>query len=368
MFDSVSSCNQNDLFNSQMNNEETPTVQVETTTPTMRKAQTASFVQQNPSLFGKNVMIFESYNELDSTLNLIQEMDYKELRAWATDNNVTNDILESNIIYNEEWKKAEEYCNPTTPLPPYPGGTINLIDIPGTIPPAITLEEKAMERFIKTMQQKYPQYLQEYDSLGEHYVEPLGSINEKALTNEKHLFLINNEVHRFYTDGFVLCAMEDYHEIATFNSKEEVVQYINEKKNSQQKAPQVSVITNYSPKQFEAISGKYKITTDFIVGQMRSIWGTDLRHIDVSIRNYHKTKRGYWLGIACKTDYHLRAQTTCSANKQYTFNITHKGYTLSWHRRYYKTLNGSGNRLWLTSYVLNVSNQHGLTINKENSK
>lgn len=42
----VSSCNQNDLFNSQMNNEETTTVQVETTTPTMRKAQTELYCAQ----------------------------------------------------------------------------------------------------------------------------------------------------------------------------------------------------------------------------------------------------------------------------------------------------------------------------------
>lgn len=105
----VSSCSNNDLLNSQMNSEDTPTAQIAIKdTPMLRKARAVAFVRQNPNLFGSNVMIFESYAELDTTLNRIQEMDHKALRAWATENNVQNDILESNIIYNEEWSKVWE--------------------------------------------------------------------------------------------------------------------------------------------------------------------------------------------------------------------------------------------------------------------
>lgn len=64
----VSSCSNNDLLNSQMSNEDTPTVQV-ISAPTLRKARAAAFVWQNPNVFGSNVMIFESYEELDTTLS-----------------------------------------------------------------------------------------------------------------------------------------------------------------------------------------------------------------------------------------------------------------------------------------------------------
>lgn len=33
------------------------------------------------------------------------------MRTWATENNVQNDILESNIIYRGEWDKAWELWN-----------------------------------------------------------------------------------------------------------------------------------------------------------------------------------------------------------------------------------------------------------------
>lgn len=108
----------------------------------MRKARAVAFVGQNPNLFGSNVMIFESYAELDTTLNHIQEMDHKALRAWATENNVQNDILESNIIYNEEWDKAWEVYNATPQ-----DIQIGLQSFPGITRPAESIADKVLDSF-----------------------------------------------------------------------------------------------------------------------------------------------------------------------------------------------------------------------------
>lgn len=73
----VSSCSNNDLLNSQMSGENTPTAQIAIKdTPRLRKARAAAFVRQNPNLFGNNVMVFESYAELDTTISQIMDMDY----------------------------------------------------------------------------------------------------------------------------------------------------------------------------------------------------------------------------------------------------------------------------------------------------
>lgn len=372
----VSACTNNDLFNSQMSNEDTPAVQVESTTPTMCKAKAAALVRQNPNLFGNNVMIFESYEELDTTLSQIQEMDYKALRVWATESNVQNDILESNIIYSEEWEKAWELWNEKiNRLDTTKFGTIGDLNhtfatphirIPDTGIPAIGLEERAIDSFLDEMRKNYPQYLQEYDSLGEHYIEPLGALGEEALVNEKNLFLVGDEVHRFYKDGEIQCALEDYNQIAHYETKAEVMDYVKELQRNQQKAPQVTMVDLDNDKDFTETSGKYRMNVSFTVGQIHTIFGTDMRHLDVRIHNYHKNSRGSWVGIACKTKLNLTAETSSTFNKQYTFNVNRNGYILGSHRRYTKTLNNPGKYVMLTSYNLNATNQHGLQIKRIN--
>lgn len=216
------------------------------------------------------------------------------------------------------------------------------------------------------MQSKYPQYLQEYDSLGEHYIEPLGALGEEALVNEKNLFLVGDEVHRFYKDGFVLCAMKDYAQIAQYNTKAEVMDYVATLQNGQQKAPQVSTAYFDNDKDFTETSGKYRMNISFTVGQIHTIFGTDMRHLDVRIKNYHKNSRGSWIGIACKTKLNLSAETSSTFNKQHTFNVSRNGYILSSHRRYTKTISNPGRYVMLTSYNLDATNQHGLQIKRIN--
>ncbi len=367
----VSSCSNNDLLNSQMSGENTPTAQIAIKdTPMLRKARAVAFVRQNPNLFGSNVMVFESYAELDTTLNQIMDMDYKALRIWATENNVQNDILESNIIYGQEWDKAQEWLNAKVDrldsMTYGDSGITSHIRIPDTSVPAIEPADRALDKFLDVMQKNYPQYLQEYDSLGEHYIEPLGALGEEALVNEKNLFLVGDEVHRFYKDGFVLCAMKDYEQIAQYNTKAEVMDYVATLQNNQQKAPQVSTAYFDNDKDFTETSGKYRMNISFTVGQIHTIFGTDMRHLDVRIKNYHKTSRGAWIGIACKTKLNLSAETSSTFNKQHTFNVSRNGYILSSHRRYIKTISNPGRYVMLTSYNLDATNQHGLQIKRIN--
>ena len=368
----VSSCRNNDLLNSQMGNEDTPTVQVIRDTPTLRKARAAAFVRQNPNLFGSNVMIFESYAELDTTISQILEMDYKALRTWATENNVQNDILESNIIYSEEWDKAwDEVFNAKIDrldsMTFSDAGITSHIRIPDVSVPAIGPAEKAMDKFLDAMQKNYPQFLQEYDSLGEHYIEPLGALGEEALVNEKNLFLVGDEVHRFYKDGFVLCAMKDYEQIARYETKAEVMDYVATLQNNQQKAPQVTTVDlEKNHQEFTRISGKYKTKVSFDVGQFTNIFGYTTRHLDVRINNYHKTCGGYWCGIACKTTLDLKVETSCTANKQYTFNASRNNkHILYAHLQRSHTIKNSGRYVIVTSYNLDLTNQYGINM-KEN--
>lgn len=359
----MSSCSNNELLNSQIGDTETPQVQISEETPAMRKARAAAFVRQNPAVFGSNVRIFDSYDELDSTLAVLQDMDYKQLRQWANENNVENEILESNIIYAQEWEKAWEWIE----AKPYPGGTIiTHATFPGITTPVVELPDKVLNHFVETMQEKYPQYIVEYDSLGEHYIESLGALNEEILTNEKNIFLVDDNVHRFYNDGFVLCALEDYSQIAQCNSKAEVRQYVAEMHRTQQKAPQVAASDDiHTPYTYTEINGKYKMHTSFAVGLLPWIFKRDLRFMDVCVENYHKSCKGHWIGIACRTKYNLTATTKCSNNQSYTFDIHRKGFLLRWHPRYYHAMKNTGNNVKIVSYDLEVSNQHNLVIKRK---
>ena len=245
-------------------------------------------------------------------------------------------------------------------------GITSHIRIPDTSVPAIEPADRALDKFLDVMQKNYPQYLQEYDSLGEHYIEPLGALGEEALVNEKNLFFVGDEVHRFYKDGFVLCAMKDYAQIAQYNTKAEVMDYVATLQNGQQQAPQVSTAYFDNDKDFTETSGKYRMNISFTVGQIHTIFGTDMRHLDVRIKNYHKTSRGAWIGIACKTKLNLSAETSSTFNKQHTFNVSRNGYILSSHRRYIKTISNPGRYVMLTSYNLDATNQHGLQIKRIN--
>ncbi|MDY4148466.1 MAG: fimbrillin family protein [Paludibacteraceae bacterium] len=222
----MSSCSNNELLNSQIGDTETPQVQISEETPAMRKARAAAFVRQNPAIFGTNVRIFDSYDELDSTLAVLQDMDYKQLRQWTNENNVENEILESNIIYEQEWEKAWELIE----AKPYPGGSINLH---AAFPPGygnvfVSPAEKALDQFVKTMQEKYPQYILEYDSLGEHYIESLGLVDEMVFCNSNNLFVVGEEVHRFFGKDEVLCSTTNYSKIAQMKNIMEVKQLQNQ--------------------------------------------------------------------------------------------------------------------------------------------
>lgn len=191
-------------------------------------------------------------------------------------------------------------------------------------------------------------------------------MGEEAVVNEKNLFLVGDEVHRFYKDGEIQCALEDYNQIARYETKAEVMDYVKELQNNQQRAPQVTTIDFANNHQeFTEINGKYKTKVSFDVGQMTTVFGSTKRHMDVRINNYHKTWGGCWLGIACKTSLNLEVETSCTANKQYTFNINRNNvHILYSHRRYTHAVKNSGRYVIVTSYNLNVTNQHGTNMKR----
>ena len=109
--------------------------------------------------------------------------------------------------------------------------------------------------------------------------------------------------------------MKDYEQIARYETKAEVMDYVTTLQKNQQKAPQVTTVYFDNDKDFTETSGKYRMNISFTIGQIHTIFGTDMRHLDVRIKNYHKTTRGSWLGIACKTKLDLSAETSSTFNK-----------------------------------------------------
>lgn len=361
----LSACSQSDLLNSQMD-ESTNAIELSASVDStaLRRAKVRATIQQRKDIFGQNVLIFDSYDELDTTLVQLQDMDAAALRKWATANSVKNDILESNIIYDQEWDNALEKYG----LKMYDNVMAASLGTNGLINPFVKPVENRMDSanayFLATMRSKYPQYLLEYDTLGEHFIETLGAMGEPALCNEKQLLVVDNTVHKYFLDGMVFCAVEDYYKIASCKTMTEALQY--GKVQGLSYAQQMVPIPSNAILEYEAYAYNSKNTArmyvDVSVGVIKSVGDYSWRRVTVQVKNFRKNKKGEWTSTSYKTKLKVKANTNSTLGVAYTFNISHKHYMRNHLCSHYKRTKAAGSRVYMTGYDIEVSNSKDVSL------
>lgn len=356
----LSACSQSDLLNSQME-EGTNAIELSASVDStaLRRAQVRATIQQRKDIFGQNVLIFDSYDELDTTLVQLQDMDAAALRKWATANSIKNDILESNIIYDQEWDNALEKYG----LKMHDNVMAASLGTNGLINPFVKPVENRMDSaiafFLNTMRTKYPQYLSESDTLGKHYIGTLGALDEMALCNSKQLYIVGDEVHRFYGNTEVICPVSDYSNIANMQTAQQVKQYAAA---SQSSTSPIYVLNMAHVKEIQSNnSSKYVASVQIKVTQANAWFGLERRNAYVYVQNF-MLSNGNYMQRYCKTNLDVSMTTSCSNSKSkhvHTFTFDHnckmKNRTFM-HIKYFKRC---GFPLTITSYRIKVSNADG---------
>ena len=332
---------------------------------TLEKIKNA--VREEPLIYGNDVQVFASYAEFDSTLNLIEEMTPAQLKTWATEHNIESDIIESNAMYDEVFRKIG-LSN---------GVRIDkdgLIILPKT-KSALVIKihqaniERTLAQFDSVMHAQYPQYLHEFtDSLGEHYIEPLSAPNEQIFRNDKNLFIIDNEVHRTYADGSIVCNFSDYKKIAKYNSIKEIKQLQRDDISMQSSNWDIKYHTQYNER---ILSGKgtdsnsrHRLVASFSLSVTRALFGLDRRSMRVLVTNYEKNKRGNWVSKSCKTDLTASFSTTAVGGSNHTFTFNHKNCCMRNRQFTHFIYTKSAGDVYITSFTATVKSGGAEIINK----
>ena len=169
-------------------------------------------VSENPEIFGTDVLIFDSLPCADTLLDKLTEAEYVELRDLYTDLGIINPIIESNIIYDSVMEAVALDLH---------------VDLESD-----TLSESTLawflERFVDIMMTDYSEscVVGEYLDTNQEFcytVNPLGNIDERALCNEKGLFIAGDVVFKYSGNYLLTCPADIYLELAGYDDLEELL-------------------------------------------------------------------------------------------------------------------------------------------------
>lgn len=171
------------------------------------------FIERTPEIFGENILVFDSLEVIDNLLEQLEEMDYRELREWCTENNICTSALQSKILYDSIWDaKADEF-----------GIAFEQQD----------LDEVILDAFYEALEMdllNHPDcwYEVEDEEYGICKRPRCASLDDWVFCNNKNIFIADKVVFK-YQDGYLLtCPVHKYAEIeeyADMNDLYERIQY-----------------------------------------------------------------------------------------------------------------------------------------------
>lgn len=308
------------------------------------------YVDRNHAILGQNVMVFQTYNQLYETIDLIQELAPDQLREWTIDNNWTNDILESNILLDSVL--FSEFANRGIDLDEcedsaYIAATIDAFDNAYDMRP---------DYFLTTTRDN------------DEFLEPLGKIDEVVFYNDKNLFIVEGFVHISYgEEGVVICPLDLFvntgvtafdattmYQILTSNASEDQLPFVMFRNTSNMK--------NYYAK---TSSGFYSYIS-FKTYEKKIILlpriGKRLAIVEVENWCYNKNKRKY-VGVRTRTMLDLTITSTFgNENHTFTFDKNKKFKTKKFSKYYYDTL--WGGPVTISSFDLHLNTGTGVVIDK----
>ena len=305
------------------------------------------YVNRNREIFGSEVMVFRSYEQLEETLDAFEEMDMNSLREWTIETGWTSDIIEANILYDsillEQYQafgiEFDDDCDGDSNLL---AATISAFDIAYAMRPDY--------------------FHMRYDEDGEEVWDLVGTLDEYALYNEKRLFVVEGRVHKLCTDGGVLICPVDLYSEYQVEGPTHIAYMTYCEQTSENQLPYVGIAR---PNYFREISrktedGRYQTDVYFRVDEYTFLFFVD-HYAYVKVRNYYYNQRQRkYVAHRCRTQLDLTIYSGFgNRNFVFEFHKNKKYKSASW-RKHKLAWDYWDNEI--QSYDLNLETSNGLVI------
>ena len=175
----------------------------------------AGYVALYPDIFGASVLIFDSLEQADQTLDKFSEATPEDLRYLYSDLNFNSPIIESNIIYDSVMNEIADYMQ---------------IDLTSDTLSTSVLAH-FLEEFIQEMHQNHSEFCVIEEQLTNnndvyYSIKPIGDIDERALCNNKKLFIADGVVFKFSGNYLLTCPFDVYPYVAQYDNLEYLQEYL----------------------------------------------------------------------------------------------------------------------------------------------
>ncbi len=164
------------------------------------------YIEHFPEIFGKNVLVFDNYDDAETLLTKFSECRHEELRELSNSLGICNEIINSNIAYDSTLDQiAKEYFGID-----YYSDQFNELD------------DNILNEFYSIATEKlryeHPNWASYDDEYG-YCVNPVGNIDDlAALCNDKQIVIIDKVVHRISSTLILTCPIDKYIQFPQFEN------------------------------------------------------------------------------------------------------------------------------------------------------
>jgi hypothetical protein len=310
------------------------------------------YVNRNREVFG-NVMVFHSYEQLEETLDAFEEMDVNTLREWTIENNWTSNIIEANILYDSILFNQYETFG---------------IEFDSDCDGDSNLLEATISAFDIAYELRPDYFVMRQNENGESVWDLLGTLDEYALYNDKHMFIVEGMVHISYgTEGVVICPVDLFASLDTYATDALSMYQFLIAHASQEQIPFIiyqntSFMKNYWAKSEDGVYYLYVLFKTYERGFLNLI-GLNTARVEVINKCYSSTQQGY-IPYRCRVNLDLTIETKNNREKKYTFvfNKSKKCETATWKKTRLDTYYGG--YLHITSFDLHLETGTGVVIDR----
>lgn len=322
-----------------------------------------AYIEEHSKLFGDDVVVFDSWEDLDRELNALQHMTYTEHRVWLNSRLLNSPILNSLIIHDSVqtaiWK---EYGLDYDDVP-FDQSNLDKIEEFLKDEDYQKLEDRAFEKYDIVMSEKFSEYVkEEKDSMGSIWLSPLGVLNEQVFCNTKNLYICEGMVIKYLGDGILSCPIDEYEKYDKVKSIIEV-----DISGSSHRV----IVEPYAnnDKTFTSADGEpYKTSVNFHISVTKGWFGLERKKTSMCAINYHRNEDGSYRRVGCLTNIVADVGVECHSGK-WDYNFRTGWWFMKGGITYFRiNYVNCGCPYTRFSYInLDLHNQHGVTI-KENVK
>ena len=301
--------------------------QIESNTPTFDPSNITleeipdyvdAYLYEFPELFGNNVLVFNTWEELESELESLQQMTYTEHREWLNAHHLNNPVLNSLIIHDSVQIAVWEEFGMNFDIPFSEDSDFGVVEEYFGDEERQQMEELAFEQYDEIMSNEYAEYVKtEYKEDGSIILSPLGILDERVFCNDNNLFICEGMVIKYFEDGILSCPIDLYatNNIASIVEIDELIAYI-EGHNEQAR---IRLFHRNRPYNETFVSEgyydnpKYQTEVNFYLTEYKTIWGFDMACVTMRARNYHRNRDGSYRAVACLTKIEADVEIRCFA-------------------------------------------------------